>query len=779
MAGALHHRVDALLARMTLEEQLAQLGSCWMHELQTDGVLDPALMQRHLHQGIGQITRPGGNSTLPPAEIAKATNALQRYLVEQTRLGIPAIFHEETCCGAMVREGTQFPQPIGLASTFEPALAEAMTTAICRQLLAIGARQALAPVLDLAWDPRWGRLEETFGEDPTLVAHFGVAYVQGLQGNALTGGVLATGKHFIGHSASEGGLNCAPVHLGQYELHDLFLAPFQAAIRDAHLATLMNSYPELDGEVVAASRQLLTGLLREELGFEGLIVSDYEAILMLHTYHRLAPDLRRAAVLALQAGIEVELPTTVCYGDLLRQALEAGELELETIQQAVRRHLQLKFELGLFDAPYVEEGHVAEIFAAPENRALAREIARKSLVLLKNDGVLPLEHPLKTLAVIGPNAHSGRNLLGDYAYASQRELAAVQFEGAPTAPVNPLTRPPIPTVLEGLRALLTPTTQVLYARGCDNLDPDRSGFVGAVRLAEQADAVVLVLGDRSGLLPHCTTGETRDCASLQLPGVQNDLAQAILATGKPVVVVLVTGRPYAITELAARANAILEAWLPGEEGGVAIAEALLGLIAPGGKLPLTFPRAVGQLPIHYNHKPSAGRSNWYGDYTDESVKPLYPFGHGLSYTTFAYEELRITPAQATVDGTVAISLTVSNTGSRRGDEVVQLYVRDEFASVPRPVQELKGYLRLTLEPGERRRVTFHLPVNQLAFYTHDFELVLEPGRIEVLVGSSAGDIRLRGDFEIVGPERMSVAQRVFFCPVESERSGSLPERRQP
>lgn len=764
---------------MTLEEQLAQLGSCWMHELQTDGILDPALMQRHLHQGIGQITRPGGNSTLPPAEIARATNALQRYLVEQTRLGIPAIFHEETCCGAMVREGTQFPQPIGLASTFEPALAEAMTTAIRRQLLAIGARQALAPVLDLACDPRWGRLEETFGEDPTLVAHFGVAYVRGLQGDALTEGVLATGKHFIGHSASEGGLNCAPVHLGRYELHDLFLAPFQAVIRDAHLATLMNSYPELDGEVVAASRQILTGLLREELGFEGLIVSDYEAILMLHTYHRLAPDLRRAAVLALQAGIEVELPTTVCYGDLLRQALEAGELELETIQQAVRRHLRLKFELGLFDTPYVEEGHVAEIFAAPENRALAREIAQKSLVLLKNDGVLPLERPLKTLAIIGPNAHSGRNLLGDYAYASQRELAAVQFEGAPTAPVDPLTRPPIPTVLEGLRALLTPATQVLYARGCDNLDPDRSGFVEAVRLAEQADAVVLVLGDRSGLLPHCTTGETRDCASLQLPGIQNDLAQAILATGKPVVVVLVTGRPYAITELAARANAILEAWLPGEEGGVAIAETLLGLIAPGGKLPITFPRAVGQIPIHYNHKPSAGHSNWYGDYVDESVKPLYPFGHGLSYTTFAYEDLRITPAQATVDGTVAISLTVSNTGSRRGDEVVQLYVRDEFASVPRPVQELKGYLRLTLEPGERQRLTFRLPVNQLAFYTHDFELVLEPGRIEVLVSSSAGDIRLRGDFEIVGPERMSVAQRVFFCPVESERPGSLPERRQP
>lgn len=767
MTLSIQKRIDELLARMTLDEKLAQLGSCWMRELQTGGALDPEKVQHRLQQGIGQITRPGGSSTLLPLELAQVTNQLQHFLVEQTRLGIPAILHEESCCGAMLREGTMFPQPIGLASTFQPDLAEAMTTAIRRQLLAVGARQGLAPVLDLARDPRWGRVEETFGEDPTLVAHFGMAYVRGLQGASLSEGVLATGKHFIGHSVSQGGLNCAPAHLGWHELYDLYLVPFQAVIGEADLASIMNSYPELDGEVVAASRRILTELLREKLGFDGLLVSDYEAIPMIQTYHRVAPDQRRAAILALQAGIDVELPTTECYGEPLRQALEAGELDLETVNQAVRRHLQKKFELGLFERPYVDEGRVVEIFSDAENRLLARQIARQSLVLLKNDGLLPLQRSLRTLAVIGPNANVGRNHLGDYSYAAQRELAAVQVEGAQTVPSDHLTNPPILTVLEGMRALTDPTTQLLYAPGCDNREPDHSGFAEAVRLAQQAEAVVLVLGDRSGLLPHCTTGETRDSASLRLPGAQNELAQAILDTGRPVAVVLISGRPYAIPELAARADAILEAWLPGDEGGMAIAEALLGEHNPGGKLPLTFPRSVGQIPIFYNHKPSAMHSHWYGDYADESVQPLYPFGHGLSYTTFTYDRLTIAPLPATMNATVDISLEVRNSGSRRGDEVVQLYVRDECASVPRPVKELKGYLRLTLEPGECKTVTFHLPVNQLAFYNHDFQLVLEAGRIEVLLGSSAEDIRLQGEFEIVGAEKMTLSRRVFTCPVEA------------
>lgn len=760
MSLTIAQRVENLLARMTLEEKLAQLTSCWMHELQTDGALDDEKVNQCLRYGIGQITRPGGDSTLSPQEVAKATNQLQRFLLERTRLGIPSIFHEETCAGLMTRDATMYPQPIGLAATFQPNLAEAMTCAIRRQMLVIGARQGLAPVLDLARDPRWGRVEETFGEDPTLAAQFGVAYVRGLQGESLREGVMATGKHFVGHSASQGGLNCAPVFLGWHELYEAYLMPFQAAI-DAGLASIMNAYPELDGELVAASRRLLTDLLRGVLGFDGVVVSDYEAIPMIHNYHRLAPDLRRAAALAIRAGVDVELPSASCYSDPLRQALEAGEVDMETIDRAVRRHLQKKFELGLFDQPYVDEGRVAEIFSKPEDRLLARQIARQSLVLLKNDGLLPLSRSLNALAVIGPNANSGRNLLGDYSYPVQRELQVLTQD----APAGELPNVAITTVLDGIRALLAPTTRLLYARGCDNLERDTSGFVEAVSLAEQADAVVLVLGDRSGLLPYCTTGETRDSALLRLPGVQNELAQAILATGKPVAVVLITGRPYAIPELAERANAILQAWIPGEEGGMAIAEALFGEVNPGGKLPIIFPRSVGQIPFFYNHKPSALRSNWYGNYVDESVEPLYPFGHGLSYTTFTYENLNITPTQAMQNETVDISLEVYNSGKRSGDEVVQLYVCDEYASLPRPVKELKGFVRLTLAPGERKRVTFHLPVNQLAFYDSDLRLVLEPGRILIMIGSSSADIRLRGEFEIVGVETMLVAQRVFTCPV--------------
>ncbi|GIV85151.1 MAG: beta-glucosidase [Candidatus Roseilinea sp.] len=757
MTPNVHPQVRDLLARMTLEEKLAQLNACWMRDLLTDGRLDADKLRRHLRHGIGQITRPGGSSALPPDALAEAANQIQRFLVEETRLGIPAILHEECCAGAMVRQGTIFPQPIGLASAFQPDLIAEMTEAIRRQLRAVGLHHGLAPVLDLARDPRWGRLEETFGEDPLLVARCGVAYVRGLQGDDLRDGVMATGKHFIGHSASQGGLNCAPAWLGRHELFEAYLLPFQAAIQAASLAAIMNAYPELDGEVVAASRRLLTDLLRETLGFDGLVVSDYEAIKMIHTYHFAAESLRRAAVLAIQAGIDIELPTPCCYGDLLRQALEAGEVDMATLDQAVSRNLQKKFELGLFERPYVEAEHAAATFADPRPRALARRLARQSLVLLKNDGLLPLPRDLRALAVIGPNAHDARNLLGDYTYPAHLED---QF---PAETAEELTR--IPTVLDGIRALAAPGTQVRYARGCDNLDPSTDGFAEAVHAAEQADAVVLVLGDRSGLTPRCTSGETRDSASLRLPGAQEALVEAILATGKPVALALVTGRPYVLTGLAPRVQAILQAWLPGEEGGLAIAEALFGEVNPGGKLPVTFPRSAGQVPIFYNHKPSASRSNWHGDYMDESVRPLYPFGHGLSYTHFGYGGLIISPAQVTRGEQVDISLEVCNSGERAGDEVVQLYVRDEYASLPRPVKELKGFARLTLAPGERRRVTFHLPADALAFYDADLRLVLEPGRIQVMVGSSSEDIRLTGAFEIVGEGPMPVGRRVWDCPV--------------
>ncbi len=770
MTSSNDKRLKSLISQMTLDEKLAQLGSYWIFELQTLGEFDQGKIASKLKHGIGQITRLAGASTLDPCSAAKAANRLQKFLVEETRLGIPALLHEECCCGAIMLGGTIFPQIIGLAASFQPSLAHDMTAAIRSQLLAIGARQALAPVLDIARDPRWGRTEETFGEDPTLASHFGVEYIKGLQGNSLTEGVLATGKHFIGHSFSQGGLNCGPVHIGWREIYEVCLPPFQAAVRLAGIGAIMNSYPELDGEVVAASRHILTDILRNELGFDGLVVSDYEAVSMIHNFHYLAPDWSTAACLALEAGIDVELPTINCYGDPLRYALEAGRISLETVEQAVFRHLQKKVELGLFDNPYVEEGRVQEVFETRQNRDLARAIARQSMVLLKNDGCLPLQKTIKSIAVIGPSADDGRTLLGDYSYPAMKallELRGLLYTGGDRTNLNPHAVR-VTTVLEGVRTAVSAETQVLYTKGCENMDDDRSGFEEAVRIARQADVVVLVLGDRSGLTPDCTTGETRDSADLRLPGVQVDLAEAIIATGTPVVAVLVTGRPYAIPWLAENANAILEAWLPGEEGGAAIADILFGDSNPGGKLPITFPRAVGQVPIFYSSKPSGMGSFWYKDYVSESVAPLYPFGYGLSYTDFKYSDFSIQGKAATVGESVDISLTLTNIGVLAGDEVVQLYIRDEYASIPRPAKELKGYARVQLLPGECKTITFHLPINQLAFYDDHLSLVLEAGKIVVMVGSSSEDICLTGEFEITGGSKMPVQERVFYCPVDIE-----------
>ncbi len=762
-------RVAQLLKKLTLDEKLAQLGSCWIYELQAKAELDDGLVAQRLKHGIGQITRIAGASTFEPLAAAKAANRIQRYLVEQTRLGIPAIVHEECCSGAMILGGSAFPQVIGLASTFQPELAEAMTRAISRQLRAIGAHQGLAPVLDVSRDSRWGRVEETFGEDPTLVSQFGMAYIKGLQGEDLRRGIMATGKHFVGHSQSQGGLNCGPVHMGMREAHDVFLMPFQAAIRDAKLGSIMNAYPELDGEVVAGSRRILTDLLRGELGFDGVVVSDYEAVLMLHTYHKVARDRTEAGRLALKAGIDVELPTVDCYGAALRAALECGELDLATIDLAVSRHLQKKMELGLFESPYVDEGRVLEVFETPENRKLARQIATRSIVLLSNDGMLPLSKGIKTLGLIGPNANNARNQLGDYSYAATMQL--MQFQpplDSSFVDVDPahITEHDVQvtTVLQGLRAA-APDVTVLYARGCENLSDDSSGFQEAMEVAKRADAVILVLGDCSGLVPSCTTGETRDSADLRLPGLQEDLARAVIGIGKPVAVVLVNGRPFAMPWLAEHANAMLEAWLPGEEGGTAIADILLGNECPGGRLPISFPRSVGQVPIAYNAKPSGMKSNWYINYVSEEVTPLYPFGHGLSYTRFDYRELRIDPAQAGSGDVVDISVKVCNAGRVGGDEVVQLYVSDEYASIPRPVKELKGYCRLRLEPAEERGITFHLPVDQLAFYDADLDLCVESGKILVMVGSSSEDIRLCGELEITGAAKALVKDRVFACSV--------------
>ncbi len=758
-------RVTDLLAQMTLPEKVAQMGSVFIYDLLDEFGFSEGKAVR-IAAGIGQVTRLGGYTLLTPRQRAEVANALQSFLIDHTRLGIPAIIHEECCSGYTALGATRFPQMLGLASTFRPDLAEAMGQEIRLQMRATGAHQGLAPVLDIYRDPRWGRVEETFGEDASLVARFGASYVRGLQGDHPEEGVLATGKHFIAHSVSEGGLNCTPVHLGDREIREIFLPPYEAAVHESHLATMMHSYSELDGRVVAADTTILRDLLRDELGFDGLVVSDYLAVEMLHTFHRVAETLSDAAVKALRAGIDLELPETICYGGPLLAAVECGEVEEALVDAAVGRVLAKKFELGLFEQPFVPVETVEAAYSSPRPLELARQIAEQSLVLLKNEGnVLPLSKNPGTLAVIGPNADAGRNYLGDYSYAS---MAEVLLDGAPH--LRPLLQASgsqaaydeaiasIPTILSAIRACVSPATQVIYEQGCDNGGSDRSGFSAAVAVAKKADAVVLVLGDLSGLAPGCTSGEFNDRASLELPGVQLELAQAVCAAAqdRPVVVVLVNGRPLSLTWLTAHIPAILEAWMPGEQGAPAIAAALFGEVNPGGKLPVTLPRSVGQLPIYYNHKPSGGRSHFRGDYLEFSSTPLFAFGHGLSYTYFEYSHLSVTP-QLYQGSSVRVTCQVRNSGKQAGDEVVQLYIQDEYACVPRPVKDLKGFYRVHLEPGQSAQVTFELSAAHLAYYDEAMALVVEPGRIRVMVGGGSADIRLEGAFDVA--QKITVSQR--------------------
>jgi beta-glucosidase len=764
-------KVASLIHLMTVEEKIAQLGAYWVYDLQSKGKLDTVKIQQKLKNGIGQITRNAGACNLMPLETARSANRLQKFLKEETRLGIPAIIHEECCAGVMSAGSTIFPQMIGLASTFRPELAEQMTTTIRHQMRAVGAHQGLAPVLDVARDPRWGRVEETFGEDPSLVSQFGVAYIKGLQSEDLSNGVMATGKHFVGHSFSQGGLNCGPVHLGPRDLWDTYLLPFQAAIRDAGLASMMNAYPELDGEVVAASRRILTGLLRETLGFDGVVVSDYEAITMIHNYHFAAETRREAAVKALNAGIDVELPSVTCYGEDLLQALKAGEISMDTIDLSVSRHLQKKFELGLFDDPFVDEGSVLSVYETNTDRDLAYEIACQSLVLLKNDGTLPLQKNLKSIAVIGPNADSSRNLMGDYSFTAVAEL--LTFMPDPNSAFATMTQKEVqtpsvyvPTILEAITKAAGSTIKVTYEKGCEVDSQDESGFKKAIQAASQAEVVILVMGGRSGLTLENTTGEFRDATDLGLPGVQEKLITVIVDVGKPTVLVLNNGRPAAIPEIVEKTNAILEAWIPGEEGARAVADALFGKVNPGGKLPISIPRSAGQVPVFYNHKPSGMRSNIFGDYYNEPVKPLFPFGHGLSYASFQFSHLSINKSTFTPEETINISLQIKNTSEIKGDEVVQLYMHDEVASLPRPVKELKDFKRVTLTPGESKTITFHMQPAHMAYYDENLELMIEPGKFKVMIGSSSEDIRLEGEFRISGNGKSSVEKRVYQCLVE-------------
>jgi beta-glucosidase len=747
-------RVADLLQRMTLDEKMAQIRSVWA-SLVMENVerFSREKAERLLNNGIGHITRPGGSTDLHPPQVAAFVRETQQFLLENTRLGIPAIMHEECLMGYQTRDATIFPQIIGVASTWNPPLIEKTASILHDQLAMNGIGQALAPVVDIARDPRWGRVEETYGEDPCLVSALGCAYIRGLQGKSGERQVAATAKHFVGYGLPQAGLNWAPARIPERELRETYLYPFEAAVRTAHVMSVMNGYHELDGIPCAASRRLLTEVLRGEWGFEGIVASDYDAVRMLKEYHHVAPSLAEAGALALEAGIDIELPQSDCFNQELREMLGRGKVNMLDLDQAVTRVLRMKFRLGLFEDPFPAESVTLESFDPPVHRRTAREVARESVVLLKNEGdLLPLRNDTGTIAVVGPSADSWRALLGDYSYLSIVEHRKLFDEHVPLESLTHLPNPTVSvvTVLEGIRAQVAAASRVLYAQGCSLAGSDSSGFAEAIQAARQADVVIAVVGGKSGFIKDCTAGEERDSATLLLPGVQEDLLVALAETGTPLVVVLVDGRPLALERIVPNVRALVEAWLPGEEGGNAIADILFGAVSPGGKLPITFPAHVGQVPVFYAHKPSAGKSHLWDDYTDAPRTPLFPFGFGLSYSQFEYTDLTISPGHLSAPGAVAVGCSLSNVGKVAADEVVQLYTSDPVASVTRAVKELKGFLRVHLLPGDKKRVAFRLPTELLAFYDKDMNLVVEPGYFAVMIGSSSEDIRLSGGFEVTG-----------------------------
>lgn len=750
-------RVDDLLSRMTLEERIAQLYGVWVGAATDgDGV---APHQQHMNtdydwdelitQGLGQLTRSFGTSPVDPALGAQALARAQRRIAEAGRFGIPAVAHEECLAGFTAWGATAYPVPLAWGATFDPALVEAMAARIGRDMRSVGVHQGLAPVLDVVRDPRWGRVEETIGEDPYLVGTIGSAYVRGLE----SAGIIATLKHFAGYASSAGARNLAPVRAGTREFADVTLPPFEMALREGGARSVMAAYTETDGVPASADPDLLTGLLREQWGFTGTVVADYFAIDFLQTLHRVAGSPAESAHLALAAGIDVELPTLKCYGKDLVAAVRAGTVPEELVDRAARRVLLQKCELGLLDEGWEPELPTESIdLDSAENRAVARRLAEESVVLLSNpDGVLPLS-PDTRIAVVGPRAADALAMLGCYSFPSH---VGTQHPEMPMGIE-------IPTLLDALRGEL-PDAKVTYTEGCGVSDPDTSGFEEAVARTREADVCVAVLGDRSGLFGRGTSGEGCDVADLELPGVQGALLDALVGTGVPVVLVLLTGRPYALGRWDGRLGAAVQAFFPGEEGGPAVAGVLSGRVNPSGRLPVSVPRGPGGQPWTYL-QPPLGLA---GEVSSLDPTPLYAFGHGRSYTAFSWEDFR--GAERTdigTDGSLDLSLTVRNTGDLAGAEVVQLYLHDPVAAVTRPDVRLIGYQRVELAPGESSRVTFRFHADLSAFTDRSGRRVVEPGVLELRLAASAADVRHTERLTLTGPVREVGLNRRLRCETE-------------
>ncbi|HET6979338.1 MAG TPA: glycoside hydrolase family 3 N-terminal domain-containing protein [Pyrinomonadaceae bacterium] len=729
-------RVADLLARMTLEEKIAQLTCLWGNRPQVNpqtdfatdrGDFSPAKAAEVMKHGIGQIARQ--RERKGPREGATFANALQKWLVENTRLGIPAIFHDEILHGHMAKGSTSFPQPIALATTWDPEFVTKVFTAGAVETRARGSQLVLGPNLDLARDARWGRTEETYGEDPYLTSRMGVAIVRALQGPGPgidENHVMATAKHFAAHGQPESGTNIAPVNFSERTLREYFLPSFKAAVTEAGIGAVMPSYNEIDGTPSHANKWLLQKLLREEWGFDGLVVSDYYAIPQMMDLHHLAGDKTGTAKLAIEAGVDTELPDPDSYPTLL-QLVKDGQVSEAMIDRAVARNLRAKFLLGLFENPYVDVERTVRVTNSAEHRALAAEAARRSITLLKNDNnVLPLNaSALRSIAVIGPNA------------------AHVHLGGYSDDPMRGVS------VLQGIKDKVGGRVKVNYAEGCkitkeggnwfadsaqlSDAAADQKMIAEAVQVARSSDIALLVLGGNEDTNKEgWADNHLGDRDSLDLVGRQNDLVKAVVETGKPTIVLLINSGPLSINYIAENVPAILEGFYLGQETGVGVADVLFGDYNPAGKLTISFPRSVGQLPLYYNRKPTARRG-----YLFANKEPLFPFGFGLSYTTFAYSNLKLNPARIGVAGETKVSVTVTNTGKRAGDEIVQLYIRDLVSSVTRPIMELKDFKRISLAAGESKTVEFVITPDKLSFLDVNMKSVVEPGWFDIMVGTSS------------------------------------------
>ncbi|XRQ14579.1 beta-glucosidase [Actinomadura welshii] len=745
-------RVADLLARMTPEEKAGQLAGYWampaevgapVAPMEEDSLESAPALEDILDRGLGQLTRVFGTAPVPAGEGVARLRDLQRRVAAGNRFGIPAIAHEECLNGFMTWGATVFPSPPAWGATFDTELVGEMAAAIGASLRAAGVHQGLAPVLDVVRDARWGRTEECIGEDPYLVGVLGTAYVQGLERS----GIVSTLKHFAGYSASRAGRNMAPTPIGPREFADVIVEPFVMALREGGARSVMHSYTDVDGMPAAADERLLTGLLRDRMGLSGIVVADYFGISFLQTRHRVAASRGEAAALALRAGIDMELPIVRCYGTPLLEEIRRGRVPEELLDRAAARVLTLKAELGLLDGPPGDGDGAEPDFDPPEHRALARRLAEESVVLLANDGTLPLRSGAGVV-VAGPLAEDPFAMMGCYTFPSHvgREH--------PELPLGV----EIPTLAEALHEELP---DVRVAGSKDVFVADDADIDAAVAAARDAELCVLALGDRAGLFGRGTSGEGCDAETLVLPGRQAELAAAVLDTGTPTVIVLLSGRPYALEGIADRAAAIVQAFLPGEEGGRAVAGILSGRVEPSGRMPISVPRSASGAPVTYLRSKLDGAHDW----SSVDPAPLYPFGHGLTWTRFEYGGLRVSGPAGT-DGSVKVGAVVRNTGDRAGTEVVQLYLSDPVASVVRPARWLAGWARVRLEPGDAARIEFDVHADRTSFTGPDLARIVEPGEIGVHVGPSSADTPLEGAFTLEGPVRVLGADRVLSVPVE-------------